>query len=82
MRGFQSKASEVRNALERLSDAGVVESVRLGRVNKEASPPEDKVVVTITVAGRSPEKRYRIIQTLVEQAGIADVALQFEHSRA
>jgi hypothetical protein len=34
----------------------------------------------VTVAGRSPEKRYREIQHLVEQAGIADVALRFEHS--
>ena len=80
MRGFQSKASEVRRALEQLSDAGIVESVRLAPVNHETSPSEGKVVVTVTVAGRSPEKRYHEIQGLVEQAGIADVALRFEHS--
>ena len=87
MRGFQSKASEVRRAVERLSDASIVERVRLAPVNKETRPLEGKVakldrkvVVIVTVAGRSPEKRYREIQGLVEQAGIADVALQFEHS--
>ena len=80
MRGFASKAAEVRRAVERLSDAGIVESVRLAPVNNEASPPGCKVVVVVTVAGRSPEKRYREIQHLVEQAGIADVALRFEHS--
>jgi hypothetical protein len=80
MRGFQSKASKVRRALEQLSDAGIVESVRLAPVNHATSPPEGKVVVTVTVAGRSPEKRYHEIQGLVEQAGIADVALRFEHS--
>jgi hypothetical protein len=80
MRGFQSKASEVRRAVERLSDAGIVERVRLGPVNKETRSPEGKVVVTVTVAGRSPEQRYREIQHLVEQASIANVALRFEHS--
>ena len=87
MRGFQSKASEVRSALERLSDAGIVESVRLAPVDKEAKLQESKVVkldrrvvVIVTVAGRSPEKRYREIQRLVEEAGITGVDLQFEHS--
>ena len=89
MRGFQSKASEVRSALERLSDAGIVERVRLAPVDKEAKLQESKVVkldrrviVTVTVAGRSPEKRYREIQLLVEEAGITGVDLQFEHSGA
>jgi hypothetical protein len=36
--------------------------------------------VIVTVAGRSPEKRYREIQRLVEEAGITGVDLQFEHS--
>ena len=80
MQGFESKASEVRRAVERLSDAGIVERVRLGPVNNEPRPPEGKVVVTVTVAGCSPEKRYREVQCLVEQAGIADVALRFERS--
>jgi hypothetical protein len=87
MRGFQSKASEVRRALERLSDAGIVERVRLAPVNTETSYPEDKVVelhrkvvVVVTVAGRSPERHYREIQRLIEQAGIAGVDLRFEHS--
>ena len=89
MRGFQSKASEVRRAVEKLSDAGIVERVRLAPVNKETRPSEGKVteldrkvVVIVTVAGRSPEKHYREIQHLVEQASIAGVALQFEHSGA
>ena len=89
MRGFQSKASEVRRVLERLSDAGVVERVRLAPVDKEAKLQESKVVkldrrvvVTVTIAGRSPEKRYREIQRLVEEAGITGVDLQFEHSGA
>ena len=88
MRGFQSKASEVRSALERLSDAGIVERVRPAPV-KEAKLQESKVVkldrrvvVIVTVAGRSPEKRYREIQRLVEEAGITGVDLQFEHSGA
>ena len=87
MRGFRSKASEVRRAVERLSDAGIVERVRLAPVNEEAKLLEGKVVkldrkvmVIITVAGRSPEKRYQEIQHLVEQAGITGVALRFEHS--
>ena len=87
MRGFQSKASEVRSALERLSDAGIVESVRLAPVDKEAKLQESKVVkldrrvgVIVTVAGRSPEKHYREIQRLVEEAGITGVDLRFEHS--
>jgi hypothetical protein len=80
MRGFESKASEVRRAVERLSDAGIVESVRLGPVDREPRPTEGKVVVTVTVAGRSPEKRYHEIQRLVEQAGIVNVVLRFEHS--
>ena len=80
MRAIESKAAEVRRAVERLSDAGIVESVRLSPVNNETRPPEGKVVVTVTVAGRSPEKRSREIQHLVEQAGIANVALRFEHS--
>ena len=81
MRGFQSKASEVRRVLERLSDAGIVERVRLAPVDKEAKLPEGsvvnldrKVVVIVTVAG------YREIQRLVEEAGITRVDLQFEHS--
>ena len=89
MRGFQSKASEVRSALERLSDAGIVERVRLAPVDKQGKLQESKVVkldrrvvVTVTVAGRSPEKRYREIQRLVEEAGITGVDLQFEHSGA
>ena len=89
MRGFQSKASEVRSALERLSDAGIVERVRLAPVDKEAKLQESKVVkldrrvvVIVTVAGRSPEKRYREIQRLVEEADITGVDLQFEHSGA
>ena len=80
MRGVRSKASQVRRAVERLSDAGIVERVRLGPVDKESRPSEGKVVVTVTVAGRSPETRYREIQDLVEQAGITDVALKFEPS--
>jgi hypothetical protein len=44
MRGFRSKASEVRRAVERLSDAGIVERVRLGPVNEEAKLLEGKVV--------------------------------------
>jgi hypothetical protein len=49
MRGFESKAAEVRRAVERLSDAGIVERVRLAPVNNETRPPEGKVVVTVTV---------------------------------
>jgi len=89
MRGVESKASEVRRVLERLSDAGIVERVRLAPVDKEAKLQESKVVkldrrvvVIVTVAGRSPEKRYREIQRLVEEAGVTGVALQFEHSGA
>ena len=44
MRGFQSNASEVRSALERLSDAGIVERVRLAPVGKEARRQEGNVV--------------------------------------
>ena len=87
MRGFQSKASEVRRVLERLSDAGIVERVRLAPVDKEAKLQDSKVikldrkvVVIVTVAGRSPEKRCCEIQRLVEEAGITGVDLQFEHS--
>lgn len=87
MRGFQSKASEIRRVLECLSDAGVVERVRLAPVDKQGKLQESKVVkldrkvvVIITVAGRSPEKRYREIQRLVEEAGTTGVDLQFEHS--
>src|SRR3954469_19528839 len=87
MRGIQSKASEVRRAVERLSDAGIVERVRLAPVNTETSRPESKVVklhrkvvVVVTVAGRSPERHSREIQRLVEQAGITGVDLRFEHS--
>jgi hypothetical protein len=82
MRGSQSKASDVRRALERLSDTGIVESVRLAPVSGDPGPPEGKVVVTVTVAGRSPERHHREIERLVEQAGIADVVLRFEHSGA
>ena len=89
MRGFRSKASEVRRVLERLSDAGIVERVRLAPADKEAKLQESKVVkldrrvvVIVTVAGRSPEKRYREIQRLVEEAGVTGVDLQFEHSGA
>ncbi len=87
MRGFQSKASEVRRVLERLSDAGIVERVRLAPINKEAKLQEGKVVkldrktiVIVTVAGRSPERHSREIQRLIEQAGITGVDLRFEHS--
>ena len=87
MRGFQSKASEVRRVLERLSDAGVVERVRLAPLDKEAKLPEGKVakldrkvVVVVTIAGHAPEKHYREIQRLVEEAGITGVDLHFEHS--
>ena len=87
MRGFQSKASEVRRVLERLSDAGIVERVCLAPVDKEAKLQagnvvklDRKVVVIVTVAGRSPEERYREIQRLVEEAGVTGVDLRFEHS--
>ena len=73
--------------LEHLSDAGIVERVRLAPVDKEAKLQEGnvvkldrKVVVIVTVAGRSPEKRYREIQRLVEESGITGVDLRFEHS--
>jgi hypothetical protein len=56
------------------------EASSLVLANKETRPPEGKVVVTVTVAGRLPEKRYQEIQHLVEQAGITGVALRFEHS--
>ena len=89
MRGFQSKASEVRRVLERLSDAGIVERVRLAPVDKQAKLQagnvvnlDRKVVVIVTVAGRSPEERYREIQGLVEEAGLTGVDLRFEHSGA
>jgi len=50
MRGFQSNASEVRSALERLSDAGIVERVRLAPVGKEARRQEGNVVKLDRVA--------------------------------
>ena len=77
MRGFESKASEVRRAVERLSDAGIVESVRLAPVNNEASPSGGKVVVVVTVAGSSSEKRYCKIKYLVNQVGNEYIALRF-----
>src|SRR3954453_5333668 len=77
MRGFQSKASEVRRVLESLSDAGIVERVRLAPVNKEAKLPEGKTVkldrktmVMFTVPGRSLEKRYGEIQSLLRKPAL------------
>jgi len=76
MRGFQSNASEVRSALERLSDAGIVERVRLAPVGKEARRQEGnvvkldrKVVVIVTVAGRSPEKTGMSRDRIAEHVG-------------
>ena len=87
MRGFRVESLRGSEGVGRLSDAGMVERVRLAPVNKKAKFPEGKVVkldrkavVIVTVAGRSPEKRYREIQSLVEEAGITGVDLQFEHS--
>src|SRR4051794_1240127 len=93
MRGFQSKASEVRRVLERLSGAGIVERVRLAPVNKEAKLPEGKVVkldrktiVIVTVAGRSLEKRYGEIQSLLRKPALPELIYsssipEFEPSR-
>ena len=86
MQAFESKVAELRKALEPLSDLGLVERVRAsgagGYVNDETGRFVSKVTITVTVAGRSPEKRYPEIQRLVEQAGIAGVSLRFEHSGA
>jgi hypothetical protein len=72
--------------LEPLSDVGIVERVRAsgagGYVNNETGRIDSKVIITITVAGRSPEKHFPEIQRLVEQAGTTSVSLRFEPSGA
>ena len=86
MQAFESKVAELRKALEPLSDLGLVERVRAsgagGYVNNETGRFVSKVTITVTVAGRSPEKHYPEIQRLVEQAGITGVSLRFERSGA
>ncbi len=86
MQAFASKVAEVRKALEPLSDLGIVERVRAsgagGYLNNETGRLDGKVIITVTVAGRSPEKHYPEIQRLVEQAGTTSVSLRFEHSGA
>ena len=86
MQAFESKVAELRKALEPLSDLGIVERVRAsgvgGYVNNETGRFVSKVTITVTVAGRSPEKHDPEIQRLVEQAGITGVSLRFEHSGA
>ena len=86
MQAFESKVAELRKALQPLSDLGIVERVRAsgagGYVNNETGRFVSKVTITVTVAGRSPEKHYPEIQRLVEQAGITGVSLRFEHSGA
>ena len=86
MQAFESKVAEVRKALQPLSDVGIVERVRAsgvgGYVSDETGRFISKVTITITVAGRSPEKHYPEIQRLVEHAGTTSVSLRFEHSEA
>jgi hypothetical protein len=86
MLAFETKVAEVRKALEPLSDVGIVERVRAsgagGYVNNETGRIDSKVIITITVAGRSPEKHFPEIQRLVEQAGTTSVSLRFEPSGA
>jgi DNA-binding GntR family transcriptional regulator len=86
MQAFESKVAEVRKALQPLSDLGIVERVRAsgvgGYVSNETGRFISKVTITITVAGRSPEKHYPEIQRLVEHAGTTSVSLRFEHSEA
>jgi DNA-binding GntR family transcriptional regulator len=86
MQAFESKVAEVRKALQPLSDVGIVERVRAsgvgGYVSNETGRFISKVTITITVAGRSPEKHYPEIQRLVEHAGTTSVSLRFEHSEA
>ena len=86
MLAFASKVAEVRKALEPLSDVGIVERVRAsgagGYVDNKTGRLDSKVIITVTVAGRSPEKHYPKIQRLVEQAGTTSVSLRFEHSGA
>ena len=86
MLAFASKVAEVRKALEPLANVGIVERVRAsgagGYVDNETGRLDSKVIITVTVAGRSPEKHYPEIQRLVEQAGTTSVSLRFEHSGA
>ena len=86
MQAFESKVAEVRKALQPLSDVGIVERVRAsgvgGYVSDETGRFISKVTITITVAGRSPEKHYPEIQRLVEHVGTTSVSLRFEHSGA
>ena len=84
MQAFESKVAEVRKALQPLSDRGIVERVRASGVGGYVSNETGRLVskVTITVAGRSPEKHDPEVQRLVEQAGITGVSLRFEHSGA
>ena len=86
MQAFESKVVEVRKALQPLSDVGIVERVRAsgvgGYVSNETGRFISEVTITITVAGRSPEKHYPEIQRLVEHAGTTSVSLRFEHSEA
>jgi hypothetical protein len=86
MLAFETKVAEVRKALEPLSDVGIVERVRAsgagGHVNNETGRIDSKVIITVTVAGRSPEKHFPEIQRLVEQAGTTSVSLRFEPSGA
>ena len=86
MRAFEPKVAEVRKALQPLSDRGIVERVRAsgvgGYVSNETGRLVSKVTITVTVAGRSPEKHDPEVQRLVEQAGVTSVSLRFEHSGA
>ena len=86
MLAFESKVAEVRKTLQPLSDVGIVERVRAsgvgGYVSNETGRFISKVTITITVAGRSPEKHYPEIQRLVEQADMTGVSLRFERSGA
>src|SRR3954454_7959596 len=56
------------------------QNARLHNRFKREQALDRRVVVIVTVAGRSPEKRFREIQRLVEEADITGVDLQFEHS--
>ena len=86
MQAFEPKVAEVRKALQPLSDRGIVERVRAsgvgGYVSNETGRLVSNVTITVTVAGRSPERHDPEVRRLVEQAGITGVSLRFEHSGA
>ena len=83
MQELDAKAAEVGKVLQPLIEAGTVTAVRggwaEGSENRETNLPVGKFVVTVAIVSDHPEQHIPEIRRLVEQANIADVALDFEY---